>query len=206
MPMDETGLEETVRNASPDLAQKGERRRSVRTTFNLSKDIVERKEWLSSYFGISQKDVLDLALEMIEECFEQDREALLEKQEVLKAAKDRPSGDTARKSHVVSRGTRDRFTELSEEYDIPRNGLVEVGLELTRALTKVQIQRHEEALEEIEAYYDRGRELEKKLKEDLGSEDPVRDGFSKVMLSLEMLKSEIEEEIEHGSPIDTSGM
>lgn len=204
--MEETDLGETIQSADADLAQKAEQRQSVRTTLNLRDDALEAKEWLSSYYGISQKDLLDLALGLLEDCFEPDEEGLLPEVEVLEMVGNRSSGNTTRKSHAVSRATRDRFTDLSEEHDISRDGLVEVGPKLLKAFAQVQIQRHQEVLEEIESYHEKGLELEGKLTETLGDEDPVRDGFSRVMLSLRRLRDEIADEIEHGSPIDTSGM
>lgn len=204
--MEDTDLGETIRSADADFAQQAEQRQSVRTTLNLKEEALEAKEWLSSYYGISQKALLDLVLEVLKECFNPDEEGLLTKEEVLEMVSNRSSSNTTRKSHAVSRETRTRLTDLSEEYDVSRDGLIEIGLKLLKAFVQVQIQRHEEVLEQIEAYYERGQKLEEKLQEDLGSEDPVRDGFSRVMLSLEMLQSQIEEEIEHGSPIDTSGM
>lgn len=74
-----------------------------------------------------------------------------------------------------------------------RDGLVEVGLKMAKVLAKMRIRHHEEIIDEITDYCKQGRKLKNKLINKLGEEDSVREGFSRVLLSLGMLQSEIEE-------------
>jgi hypothetical protein len=71
-------------------------------------------------------------------------------------------------------------------------------------MTKKRIEKHKKVLGRIQAYLDKGEELEEEIRSEVGSDDPVFEGFGLVVTSLMNLVDEIETEIEGGDPIHTS--
>ena len=193
-----------------DLEQKGyfdnpdsaslERRQSARTTFKLSEEALEAKKWLSAFHDVSQKDLLDVGMNLFESGNPLDGD-----KELLEEVKNFHSEtETIRKSQVVTVGTRDQLSSLAEEYGYPRDVLVEAIIRVLQFRTEKRIENHADALDKVRSFYERGQEIESYLKDQLASEDRFREGFGTVLRSLKTLVTETEDEIENGSPIDLS--
>lgn len=187
--------QEAVIDSSSD---KAEGKRSTRTSFKLSEEAIEAKDWLTSYYDISQKDLLEIALEILEE------DEIFDDGDLFKKAEESLSEkETARKTYVVTQKTKEGFTELAEEYEgVSRDALVETAIKAFQNLTEMRIDRHEEVLDRIQKFYDQALELEGEIGDSLGTSDPVRKGLGRIVMRIRDLKDEIEEEVENKTPID----
>lgn len=194
-------LSETLEDQEVDLdstsADKAEGKRSTRTTFKLSQEAIDAKEWLGSYYDISQKDLIEIALNLLEDQF-------IEYDDLFEAAEEGLSEkETVRKTYVVTQDTKDRFTELAERYNgVSRDALVETAIQTFKFVTEKKIESHEEILGRIEEFYDKALSLEDDLVNELGSRDPLRKGFGRIVMRIGDLKDEVDEEIENHTPID----
>jgi len=172
-------------------------KKSVRTTFKLTKKSLGLVDDLSDYWDVSKKELLDVVAGEVEDVL-QERPGVASFGGGM-----REESETQRKTMVVSRGTRNLLNEMAEEHEVARDDLLELGIHLLQLLKEKQTEKHEALLQDINDFYQQGRELENKIRDELGTGDPVRDGFSRVMLSLETLIGEMEEAIEAGESIDT---
>ncbi len=141
-------------------------RQSVRTTFKLSERSIDALSILAGQLGIKQKSLFDHLIE--------DTQALR-----AIASEFANSGRTSHriaKTYVVSRRTLENLEKVSEQFNTPRDALVEYSIERILPLLVREKEKHGRRkllLEELRDYLHRGTELLEGAEQDLGQDDPM---------------------------------
>jgi hypothetical protein len=141
-------------------------RQSVRTTFKLSERSIDALSILAGQLGIKQKSLFDHLIE--------DTQAL---RAIASEFADfgRPSHRVA-KTYVVSRRTLENLEKVSEQFNTPRDALVEYSIERILPLLVREKEKHGRRkllLEELREYMHQGTELLQSVEQDLGPDDPM---------------------------------
>ena len=141
-------------------------RQSVRTTFKLSERSIDALSILAGQLGIKQKSIFDHLIE--------DTQALR-----MIAGEFANVGHVARrvaKTYVISRKTLESLERISEQYNTPRDALVEYSIERILPLLVREKEKHnkrKKLVEELQEYLHRGTALLARAENDLGQDDPV---------------------------------
>ncbi len=141
-------------------------RQSVRTTFKLSERSIDALSILAGQLGIKQKSLFDHLIE--------DTQAL--RAIASEFADFGRSSHRIAKTYVVSRRTLENLEKVSEQFNTPRDALVEYSIERILPLLVREKEKHGRRkllLEELRDYMQRGTELMEKTEEDLGQDDPM---------------------------------
>lgn len=141
-------------------------RQSVRTTFKLSERSIGALSILAGQLGIKQKSLFDHLIE--------DTQALR-----MIASEFVNVGHAAQrvaKTYVISRRTLESLERVSEQYNTPRDALVEYSIERILPLLVREKEKHGKRkilVEELREYLRQGTALLTQAESDLGSDDPV---------------------------------
>jgi len=193
-------------------------RRSVRTTFRLSKETREAMAWLAKYYRVKPKEVIDLCVNLLQaidisdhtrtsEDADQDIKASLLEFLGFRAAtskKDSMStGEYVRRTQVISRKSLGTLNDLSESSKKTRDKLVEDAILTLKLINQGEEQKnHEQALEEIQNLVSQIEATEQKLEDLLAEGDPILHRLHVVRSMTESLEMDIEAEIYKREPID----
>jgi hypothetical protein len=172
-------------------------RQSVRATFRLSEDCIDAISILSAQLGIKQKSVFDHLMEDVQILKEMARE--LNKTEL-----DR-HGNRIQKTFVISRRSLSFLDSISDEYDAPRDALVEYSVRRLLPIIAKERKRHEkrkELLAEISNHFAEGENLLAKAKEMLGADDPTVNKLETAMTVYKNAFDDIANFIEKGKIIE----
>ena len=184
-------------------------RASVRTTFRLSAEALEGLEWLARQSGVTKKETFDELCNWLDVLKKKDvlnKDTFLklrESHELLKKHR----GDLIRKTYVISDQARRTLEKTAKDYEVSRDNLLEDLILIVKLLVesyeKKRLSDHgEEALEMIDDFWHKAEELESKLRELLGDDDPIYQRFGMVVTHLMSLSIDIEREQKDGTPID----
>lgn len=142
-------------------------RQSVRTTFKLSERSIGALSILAGQLGIKQKSLFDHLIE--------DTPALRmiasEFVNVVGQATQRVA-----KTYVISRKTLENLERVSEQYNTPRDALVEYSIERILPLLVREKEKHIKRkilMEELREYLHQGTAILARAENDLGRDDPV---------------------------------
>jgi hypothetical protein len=141
-------------------------RQSVRTTFKLSERSIDALSILAGQLGIKQKSLFDHLIEDTQALHMIASEFASVGQAVQRVAK----------TYVVSRKTLENLEKVSEQYNTPRDALVEYSIERILPLLLREKEKHRKRkmlMEELGAYQARGAELLLKAEGELGEDDPI---------------------------------
>jgi uncharacterized protein (UPF0147 family) len=142
-------------------------RQSVRATFRLSEACIDAITVLSAQLGIKQKSVFDHLME--------DAQVLKDMaRELANIELDRH--DRVQKTFVISRRSLSFLDSISNEYDAPRDALVEYSVRRLLPIIAKERKKHEkrkELLAEISNHFTEGENLLSKADEMLGTDDPI---------------------------------
>jgi predicted nucleic acid-binding protein len=141
-------------------------RQSVRTTFKLSERSIDALSILASQLGIKQKSLFDHLIE--------DTQAL--RMIASEFANVGHAVQRVAKTYVISRKTLESLERVSEQYNTPRDALVEYSIERILPLLVREKEKHIKRkilVEELQEYLHRGTALLTRAENDLGSDDPV---------------------------------
>ncbi|MGD2097647.1 MAG: hypothetical protein PVG35_08710 [Desulfobacterales bacterium] len=143
-------------------------RQSVRATFRLSEACIDAISILAAQLGIKQKSVFDHLME--------DAQVLKElARELTKTKLDRP-GSRIQKTFVISRRSLSFLESISDEFNAPRDALVEYSVRRLLPIIAKERKRHEKRKKlqaEISNHFAEGENLLLKTKELLGVDDPI---------------------------------
>ena len=142
-------------------------RQSVRATFRLSEDCIDAISILAAQLGIKQKSVFDHLMEDAQVLKHMARE--LRNIELNRGAR-------IQKTFVISRRSLVFLDSISNEYDAPRDALVEYSVRRLLPIIAKERKRHQKRkklLSEISNHFAEGEQLLSKADGMLGSEDPV---------------------------------
>jgi len=142
-------------------------RQSVRATFRLSEACIDAISVLAAQLGIKQKSVFDHLME--------DAQVLKDMaRELANVEMDRHA--RIQKTFVISRRSLSFLDSISNEYDAPRDALVEYSVRRLLPIIAMERQKHErrkELLAEISHHFAEGENILSKADEMLGADDPI---------------------------------
>jgi hypothetical protein len=163
-----------------DLSDK----RSVRTTFRLSKQGAEALDWLAKHHRLTSKEVLeDLGTRLLFEKYSlkagRARKGSLHEliaHAAEKSAQDRPA-QSSRKTRVIPKGCLALLNQISKEYQLPRD------LILDRLLLALR------------------REVEEKAERKQGQYEKAEKVISSLDAEMTKTKQELEQILDYGDPV-----
>ncbi len=170
-------------------------RQSVRTTFKLSERSIGALSILAGQLGIKQKSLFDHLIEDIQALRTIAGELNTVGQTVQKVAK----------TYVISRKTLENLEQVSEQYNTPRDALVEYSIERILPLLIREKEKHGKRkllMEELQAYLRQGTALLERAENDLGRDDPVFVEILAMMRSVSSCCNELEQCVLRGNKIE----
>lgn len=197
-------MEELVTNRS-NLGRKtpsGREKRSVHTKFKLSEEALDAKEQLSDYWGVTQKEVAEMAAQLTVSFLEDEDEDT--RRWFVENAYDQP-GEVSRKTHVVSRETKSFLESTASDFNLTRDQFFDASLRLAhtivRFLREVQLERHEEQLPRLYDLLELAESIEADLRDEATDVDPLKPAVTSVRSRIEAIVSDLEDELERGTPL-----
>ncbi len=170
-------------------------RQSVRTTFKLSERSIDALSILAGQLGIKQKSLFDHLIE--------DTQAL--RMIASEFANVGHAAQRVAKTYVISRKTLESLERVSEQYNTPRDALVEYSIERILPLLVREKEKHIKRkilVEELQEYLHRGTALLTRAENDLGSDDPV---FLEILTMIRSVNSccrELDQCVTRGAKIE----
>ncbi len=170
-------------------------RQSVRTTFKLSERSIDALSILAGQLGIKQKSLFDHLIE--------DTQALrVIASEFVNVGQ---AAQRVAKTYVISRKTLESLEKVSEQYNTPRDALVEYSIERILPLLVREKEKHGKRkilMEELQEYLRRGTVLLNRAESDLGQDDPVFLAVLNMMRSVNTCCRELELCVARGNKIE----
>lgn len=170
-------------------------RQSVRTTFKLSERSIDALSILAGQLGIKQKSLFDHLIEDTQALRVIAREFVNVGQATQRVAK----------TYVISRKTLESLEKVSEQYNTPRDALVEYSIERILPLLFREKEKHrkrKELMEELQHYLEQGTALLERTEADLGQDDPVFLAVLNMVRSVNGCCRELEVCVERGNKIE----
>ncbi|PSQ59434.1 MAG: hypothetical protein BRD27_05405 [Bacteroidetes bacterium QH_10_64_19] len=197
-------MEELVTNRS-NLGRKtpsGREKRSVHTKFKLSEEALDAKEQLSDYWGVTQKEVAEMAAQLTVSFLEDEDEDT--RRWFVENAYDQP-GEVSRKTHVVSRETKSFLESTASDFNLTRDQFFDASLRLAhtivRFLREVQLERHEEQLPRLYDLLELAESIEADLRDEATDVDPLKPAVTSVRSRIEAIVSDLEDELDRDIPL-----
>ena len=172
-------------------------RQSVRATFRLSEACIDAINVLSTQLGIKQKSVFDHLME--------DAQVLKDMARELANIELDRHGNRIQKTFVISRRSLSFLDSISDEFDAPRDALVEYSVRRLLPIIAKERKRHEkrkELLTEISSHFAEGEKLLSKADEMLGADDPIVNKLETAISVYKNALCEIANFIERGKIIE----
>ncbi len=170
-------------------------RQSVRTTFKLSERSIGALSILAGQLGIKQKSLFDHLIE--------DTQALR-----MIAGEFVNVGQAAQrvaKTYVISRKTLESLERISEEYNTPRDALVEYSIERILPLLVREKEKHIKRkilMEELKDYLHQGTAILARAENGLGQGDPMFLQIFNMIRSVNSCCQELEQCVVRGNKIE----
>lgn len=171
-------------------------RQSVRATFKLSPRAIDVLSIVAAQLGIKQKSLFD---HLIEDAKSLNVIANEIEDDVFNAL------DRVQKTFVVSRRTLSCLEQTSQQFNAPRDALVEYSIQRLLPVIEKERKRHrmrKAVLNDINTLLAEGLEILHKAKSLLGEDDPVYVRFEAAMHSLINSQSHIEDYVKKGRGIE----
>jgi hypothetical protein len=177
-------------------ASKLKGKQSVRATFRLSEGCIEAMSIVANQLGIKQKSLFD---------------HLAEDMEILESLAQEINDTTfsqhnrIQKTFVISKRTLSSLDEISENFNAPRDALVELSIQRLIPIIERERKKHEKRktfLSRINRHYKEGEKILNSIKKQLGDDDPIINKFEMVMSSYESARSNIEAFINRSKSIE----
>jgi hypothetical protein len=187
---------ETILSASKPSALDLRGRQSVRATFRLSEACIDAITVLSTQLGIKQKSVFDHLME--------DAQVLKDLAREL-ANIEFNRRECIQKTFVISRRSLSFLDTISNEYDTPRDALVEFSVRRLLPIIAKERRRHEkrkQLLSEIANHFEKGERLFSKADEMLGADDPIVNKLKAAMSVYKNAHDDIADFVERGKIIE----
>jgi predicted transcriptional regulator len=171
-------------------------RQSVRTTFRLSARTIDAVSIVATHLGIKQKSLFDHLIEDI-----QSLSAIADKI----APREPRKREGVQKTYVISRKSLLYLDQISREYNMPRDALVEYSVQRLLPIIAKEREKHnnrKKILNDIRRYVKSGQQLLAKSEQVLGEEDPVLIKLKTAVEATENTYRDIDSFIEKGSIIE----
>ncbi len=172
-------------------------RQSVRATFRLSAGCINAISVVATHLGIKQKTLFDHLAEDAELL-----DTLARNLENLKLSAE----NRIQKTYVISRRTLASLEEAAKSYNAPRDALVEVSVRRLLPLIARERQKHRQRkalLAEIQAHFQQGCRLLKKIEAELGRDDPLSIKLAGVTSTYANACAFIEDYVQKGEIIES---
>ncbi|GBC62039.1 hypothetical protein DENIS_3002 [Desulfonema ishimotonii] len=172
-------------------------RQSVRATFRLTEHAISAISIVAAHLGIKQKSLFDHLIEDIRSL------EMIAREIESRSEPDPPF--RVQKTYVISRKTLSYLEKACEQYDAPRDALVEYSVRRLLPLIVREREKHnrrKEILRDLKAYVRMGEALLEKSRDLLGEDDPVSDRIGKTVASAQNSSDVIETYIEKGKSIE----
>lgn len=170
-------------------------RQSVRTTFKLSERSIDALSILAGQLGIKQKSLFDHLIE--------DTQALqLIASEMADLGR---KNQRVAKTYVISRKTLENLERVSEQYNAPRDALVEYSIERILPLLLREKEQHSKRkllLEELRIFLQQGSAIAADAERELGPDDPVLQAIVNMLRSVTGCFQEVEQCVAKGNKIE----
>lgn len=172
-------------------------RQSVRATFKLPRYAIYLVSMISNRLGVQQKSLFD---QLIEEGWRLDN--------IKKQIREHTPQDQEQRSKtfVLSRQTLNALNRTARSHNIPRDLLVEMSIRRLIPLIGYEKQKQKRrirALEEIQQFYQQGRNLLSSLESSVGADDSAHEGMSEVLSLCEKTMADLQADIERGKALET---
>lgn len=170
-------------------------KQSVRTTFRLTERAIAALSLLAGQMGIKQKSLFDHLIE--------DTRALRTIAEQFGEV----SGQDPRvaKTYVISRRTLETLELVSNQYDTPRDVLVEYSIARILPLLQQEKKKHrarQQILGELDSLLSRGAALLEAAEGELGEDDPAFIAILQMMRSMDNCTRTVADCVNRGSRIE----
>jgi len=171
-------------------------RQSVRATFRLSSRAIAAIHIAAAQLGIKQKSLFDHlmddapALEVIARKIDREKFSELKRRQ---------------KTFVVSRRTLAALDEISRQFDMPRDALVEYSILRLLPMIHRERQRHsrrKQVLKEFEDFLRQGWKILENARSHLGKEDPVCLQLQQALRACTNARKKIASLVERGKMIE----
>jgi len=197
-------MEELITNRSNlgHKASSGRERRSVHTKFKLSEKALDAKKQLADYWGVTQKEVAEMAVQLTVSFLGDEDEDT--RRWFVENAYDQP-GEVTRKTHVVSRETKSFLQSTASDFDLTRDQFFDASLRLAHTivhfLREAQIERHQEQLPRLYDLLELAESIEADLREETTDVDPLKPALTSVRSQIEAIVNDLEDELDDGIPL-----
>ncbi len=171
-------------------------KQSVRATFKLSERAIESLSLVALHLGIKQKSLFDHLIDNSAELGNIARNIEIRKFNKIVRIQ---------KTFVLSRKTLDILSMISKNYNTPRDALVEYSIKRLESVIYAEKKRHEARkllFNEVAEYWKKGKDILKKSKNILGSDDPFCVNIEKSVAACSNAKAELELFIEKSRIIE----
>jgi predicted DNA-binding protein YlxM (UPF0122 family) len=188
------------------LAKAFKEEKSVRATFQMSKEGCESLKWIKRYYGTSMKIIISLAIiKFIPKIIgRSDLERISEASEKIAPSQ------KVQKTMVLTNAALDKLNNVAKQYKIPRDTIINHIVQIIKILaereSKAQQEKHEAAKKLIDDFWQKAEQVEEDLIQLCGEDDPISWRFGKAVVILMNLSIAIGEELEKGTPVDPEDM
>lgn len=170
-------------------------RQSVRTTFKLSERSIDALSLLAAQLGIKQKSLFDHLIE--------DTQALQMIAREFENVGIRPQ--RVPKTYVISRRTLENLERVSEEFNTPRDALVEHSIERILPLLLREKEKHgrrKKLLGDLRLFLQQGSDLLERAEEQLGVGDPAYEEILAMLRAVDACCRGVEQCVSRGNRIE----
>jgi len=171
-------------------------RQSVRATFKLTEECIGAISIVATHLGIKQKSLFDHLVE--------DMSSLKAIARELKNTNVRTQ-NRVQKTFVISRKSLRSLDSVSKSHNAPRDALVEFSVQRLLPIIINEQKRHQarkKMRKEIATHLEAGKALLSRIKNVLGTEDPVLNRMTALMISYNNTFAAIDDFIERGRLIE----
>jgi hypothetical protein len=171
-------------------------RQSVRATFKLTEECIGAISIVATHLGIKQKSLFDHLVE--------DMNSLKAIARGLKNTNMRAQ-NRVQKTFVISRKSLRSLETVSKSHNAPRDALVEFSVQRLLPIIINEQKRHQarkKMRREIETHFEAGKALLSRVKNVLGTEDPVLSKMTTLMMNYNNTFAAIDAFIERGRLIE----
>ncbi|MGA9822011.1 MAG: hypothetical protein ACLP7A_10830 [Desulfobaccales bacterium] len=171
-------------------------RKSITMNFRFSKEALDALDWLSKKYGVSKKDTLHFATDVLP-VMEEAINALISVDEQIEFNK--VEDKRTRRTVVISKKTLDYVNQLSNKSKLTRDDIINKSIVLAKkfalSVDELPTEAYREAFDLIDNFYQEAQGVEFKLRELLGDDNLIVDDFGLGVTMIMNAYVKIEEEI-----------
>ena len=171
-------------------------KQSVRATFKLSERAIDTISIVAVHLGIKQKSLFDHLIEDVQSMNLIARKIRQEKIEKL---------NRVQKTYVLSRNALACLCRISEDFDAPRDALVEYSIQRLLPIIAREREKHQirkKILADMEEHLRQGEKILKKSRTYLGEDDPVFDQLENAIKGCRNAYNTVHNFVEKGKIIE----